>query len=112
MTGAGYRGVRDVSPEAQAIRIEELRVDMGDLKDTQKRMAEALEKLVRMEEVQKTTSESLARAFSALKEQGERIRQLELAAAKPALLSGWVEKGILFALGALGAKALGLLGVG
>ena len=111
MSGVGgYRATRDVSPEAQAVRMESLVVDMGELKDSQRRMADALEKLVLLEERQKTTAGALDRAFTTIKEQDARIKALELAQPKQALLSGWVEKGILVTLGGIGAKFLGLLG--
>lgn len=107
-----YRASRDASPEAQAIRLEALTVDIGEIKVAQQRTAEALEKLVRLEEQQRTTASALDRAFSTIKAQEERLRQLELAQPRQALLTGWLERGIWAGLGCAGlamAKKLGVM---
>lgn len=107
-----YRATRDASPEAQAIRLETLTVDIGEIKVAQQRTAEALEKLVRLEEQQRTTANGLDRAFSTIKAQEERIRQLELAQPRQALMTGWMERGIWAVVGGAGlavAKKMGVM---
>lgn len=108
MQGAGWNASK--SPEA--LEIQHLREDMGDMKRTVERVAELMEKLVRVEERQSTTSEQMGRAFSSIKALEERVRQLERDLVKPVLFTGWMQTAVGVAVGAVGSALLKGVGVG
>lgn len=108
MQGAGWNASK--SPEA--LEIQHLREDMGDMKRTVERVAELMEKLVRVEERQSTTSEQMGRAFSSIKALEVRVRQLERDLVKPVLFTGWMQTAVGVAIGAIGSAVLKTVGVG
>ncbi len=98
------------SPEA--LEIQHLREDMGEMRRTVEKVADLMEKLVRVEERQSTTGEQVGRAFSSIKALEERVRQLERDLVKPVLFTGWMQAAIGVAIGGIGAAVLKSAGVG
>lgn len=108
MQGAGW----NPNKSPAELEIQHLREDMGEMKRTVERVAELMEKLVRVEERQSTTSEQMGRAFSSIKGLEERVRQLERDLVKPVLFSGWLQTALGVAVGAIGSALLKGAGVG
>lgn len=91
--------------------LRSIRDDVSEIKGAVARVAEALERLARLEERQATASAALERAFGAIAKMETRLRGLEQAQPVQQMTSDWVGKGVWAALGAAGLFVLKKLGV-
>lgn len=94
------------SPEIQAIR-----EDIAEIKEAWKKVADALERLARLEERHSSVASALERAFAAIGAQDKRLRSLEHAQPVQRLASGWVMNGSYAALGMFAMLLLKKFGV-
>lgn len=79
--------------------VQALRDDVGEIKGLMQKVADALERLARLEERHATVSSALERAFSSISKIEARVRTLELAQPVQKLTSGWVTNGVWAAAG-------------
>lgn len=96
----------EASPEIQAIR-----EDIAEIKEAWKKVAEALERLARLEERHYTQASALERAFAAISAQDKRLRALEQAQPVQSLTSGWVINSAWAGLGMMVMLILKKVGV-
>lgn len=103
---------RDELRAVQALRLETLHKDVGEIKAALRDLTHAITKLALIEERQTQATASLDRAFTALERLEQRIARLEEAAPINSQASKWVFGGMWAAAGALlviVAKKAGLL---
>lgn len=79
-----------MSEEAQKARLEALQKDVSEIKEATRKMAEALERLARLEERQSNISTSLERAFSIIGKVQDRVTNLELSQPVQRIANNWV----------------------
>lgn len=89
-----------MSEEAQNVRLDALQKDVSEIKESTRKIAEALERLARLEERQATVSSSLDRAFSMIGKIQDRLAPLEAAQPAQQIATNWVMDGIKFVAGA------------
>lgn len=88
-----------------------MREDLSEIKGAVSKVADALERLARLEERHSTVAASLERAFSAISKVESRLRELEQASPIQKLASGWVTNGVWAAGGMLAMMLLKKVGV-
>lgn len=71
-----------------------MREDVSEIKGAVSKVADALERLARLEERHSTVAGALERAFGAISKIEARLRELEQAAPVQKLTSGWVTNGV------------------
>lgn len=76
-----------------------MREDVSEIKGAVSKVADALERLARLEERHSTVASALERAFGAIFKIEARLRELEQAAPVQKLTSGWVTNGVWAAAG-------------
>lgn len=84
------------NPELRA-----LREDVAEIKGFMAKMADAIERLARLEERHGNTASALERAFSTLGKHETRLQALEKAQPIQAMTSGWVSNAAWAAVGVL-----------
>lgn len=88
-----------------------LREDVAEIKGFMAKMAEAIERLARLEERHGNTASALERAFSTISKIDTRLQALEKAQPVQALTSGWVSNAVWMAVGVLAMAVLKKAGV-
>ena len=100
-----------MSEEAQTARLDALQEDISEIKAATRKMAEALERLARLEERQATVSSSIDRLFGSLGKVQERLGRLEAAQPVQRMTSTWVMDSAKFIAGAVAMFLLKKAGV-
>lgn len=85
---------------AHSARLDSLQEDVSEIKDTTRKMAEALERLARLEERHASVSASLDRAFTSINKVQDRVTKLETGQPLQNMTSNWVMDWVKFAAGA------------
>lgn len=88
-----------------------VREDVTEIKGAVSKVADALERLARLEERHSTVAGALERAFSAIAKAEARLRDIEQAQPVNRLASGWVMNGAYAAGGMLAMLVLKKVGV-
>lgn len=96
---------------AHAARLDALQEDISEIKAATRKMADALERLARLEERHATVSTSLDRAFTSINKIHDRVTKLEVAQPMQNITSNWVMDAIKFAAGAVAMFILKKAGV-
>lgn len=78
-----------------------VREDIGEIKGALSRVADALERLARLEERHATVASALDRAFGAIKSIDLRLKVVELAQPVQRLTSGWIVTAVAAGAGSL-----------
>lgn len=94
-----------------AARLCALHEDISDLKTNVAKVAEAVERLARLEERHANTAAALDRAFSAIARLDARIAAIEHDQPVQSLATGWVMNGVWAGVGLLAAVIARKLGV-
>ncbi len=81
----------------------DLQQEIADLRRATLQIADAVERLTRLEERHASTATALERAFGAIGKLTERVVELERAAPVQAITTRWVLGGVWAVLGAVGA---------
>lgn len=103
---------RDELRAVQALRLETLHKDVGEIKAALRDLTHAITKLALIEERQAQAAQSLERAFAAIERLEKRLARLEESAPINQQASKWIFGGMWAAVGALlvmTAKRVGLL---
>lgn len=93
------------------VQLGAMREDVAEIKGAMEKVADALERLARLEERHTTVAGALERAFSMLSKLDERLKRLELAQPVQRLASWWVINGMWAAGGMLTMLLLKKMGV-
>lgn len=88
-----------------------VREDASEIKGAMSKVADALERLARLEERQSTVTCAIDRAFGAISKIEGRVSELERAQPVQKLTTGWVTSGVWAAGGMLAMLVLKKVGV-
>lgn len=91
--------------------VRALREDFSEIKGVLAKVADALERLARLEERHSTVAAAQERAFSALGKIETRVRELEMASPVQKLTTGWMTNGVWLAAGGAVTIVLKKIGV-
>ena len=91
--------------------LQAMREDVSEIKGAVSKVADALERLARLEERHSTVAGALERSFGAISKIETRLRELEQAAPVQKLTSGWVTNGLWLAAGGAVTMILKKVGV-
>lgn len=99
--------------ETDVIRVElrAMREDLSEIKGAVSKVADALERLARLEERHSTVAGALERAFCSITKIEQRLSTIEIAQPVQKLTSGWVTNGVWAAAGMLAMFVLKNVGV-
>lgn len=97
--------------EVMHAELRAMREDVSEIKGAVSKVADALERLARLEERHSTVAGALERAFVAISKIEGRLRELEQSQPVQKLTTGWVTNGVWAACGMLAMLVLKKVGV-
>ena len=112
-TKDSYVATDDFSIKTLEFRLGALHEDVRDVRSSMNKLADAITKLALIEERQVNTNVLVGQVNHKLDAMEARINQLEINAPSTTRTSMWVDRAVLFAVGAMGmfiAKSVGLIG--
>jgi hypothetical protein len=101
----------DFNLKSLEFRLATLHEDVRDVRTSMTKLAEAITKLALVEERQLHANHTMERLITHQTLQDERLKALEIAAPAASRASQWLDRGIVFSVGALFMFALKKLGL-